>query len=136
MLQYNIQYSLYITLLIGFPGGSVAKNPPAKEGDTCLIPRLRRSPGKGNGNPCQYSCLGNPMNRGAWWSTSHGVAKELDLETILLIHKNSRSKCIFFKSSFKVKNALTNKSYNISISLSYLQLRKVCPTVNILKRKQ
>ena len=110
----------------------------ANAGDTCLIPRLRRSPGKGNGNPCQYSCLGNPMNRGAWWSTVHGVTKELDLETItiLLIHKNSRSKCIFFKGSFNVKNALTSKSYNLSVSLSYLQLRKVCPTVNILKRKQ
>ena len=44
MLQYNIQYSLYIILLIGFPGGSVVKN--ANAGDTRLIPRLRRSPGK------------------------------------------------------------------------------------------
>ena len=88
MLQYNIQYSLYIIVLIGFPGGSVVKN--ANAGDTRLIPRLRRFPGKGNGNPCQYSCLGNPMNRGAWWPTIHGVAKELDLETItiLLIRKN------------------------------------------------
>ena len=129
MLQYNIQYSLYIILLIGFPGGSVVKN--ANAGDTRLIPRLRRSPGKGNGNPCQYSCLGNSMNRGAWWPTVHGVAKELDLETItiLLIHKNSRSKCIFLKSSFNVKNTLTSKSYNVSVSLSYLQLRKVCLTL-------
>ena len=48
----------------GFPGGSVVKNPPANEGDVGLIPGSRRSPGKGNGNPLQYSCLGNPMDRG------------------------------------------------------------------------
>ena len=47
-------------------------------GDQGLIPGLGRSPGEGNGNPLQYSCLGNPMNRGAWWATVHGVAKELD----------------------------------------------------------
>ena len=40
-----------------------------------LIPGLGRSPGEGNGNPFQYSCLGNPMNRGAWWATVHGVEK-------------------------------------------------------------
>ena len=39
------------------------------------IPGLGRSPGEGNGNPLQYSCLGNPMDRGAWWATVHGVAK-------------------------------------------------------------
>ena len=39
------------------------------------IPGFRRSPGEGNGNPLQYSCLGNPMNRGAWWATVYGVAK-------------------------------------------------------------
>ena len=47
-------------------------------GDQGLIPGLGRSPGEGNGNPLQYSCLGNPMDRGAWWATVHGVAKELD----------------------------------------------------------
>ena len=40
---------------------------------------LGRSPGEGNGNPLQYSCLGNPRDRGAWWSTVHGVSKELDM---------------------------------------------------------
>jgi len=44
-------------------------------GDTGLIPGSRRSPGKGNGNPLQYSYLGNPINRGAWWATVHEVAK-------------------------------------------------------------
>ena len=65
--------------VLGFPGSSVVKNPPAKAGDSRdagLIPELQRSPGGGNGNPLQFSCLGNPMDRGAWWVTVHGVAKE------------------------------------------------------------
>ena len=44
-------------------------------GDPGLIPGLGRSPGEGNGNPLQYACLENPMDRGAWWATVHGVAK-------------------------------------------------------------
>ena len=62
----------------GFPGGSVVKNPPANAGDTGLIPGLGRFPGGGNGNPLQYSCLGNPMNRGALRAVVHGVT-ELDM---------------------------------------------------------
>ena len=56
----------------------VIKNPPANAGsarDAVLIPGLGRSPGKGNGNPLQYSCLENSMDRGAWWATVHGDAK-------------------------------------------------------------
>ena len=52
---------------------------PANAGDACSIPGSGRSPGKGNGNPLKYSCLGNPMDRGAWWATVQGVAKELDM---------------------------------------------------------
>ena len=59
----------------GFPGASVVKNPPANAGDAGLILRLGRSPGGGDGNLLQYSCLENPMDRGAWWATVHGVAK-------------------------------------------------------------
>ena len=53
----------------------VVKNPPANARDTDMIPGLERSAGEGNGNPLQYSCLGNPMDRGAWQATVHGVAK-------------------------------------------------------------
>ena len=60
---------------MGFPGGSVVKNPPANAGDVGLIPGLGRSPGKGNGNPLQYSCLENPMDRRAWWAAIYGVAQ-------------------------------------------------------------
>ena len=54
-------------------------NLPANAGDAGLIPGSGRSPGEGNGNIFQYSCLGNPMDRGAWWATVHRVAKELDM---------------------------------------------------------
>ena len=66
---------------LGFPGGSVVRNPPASAGatgDVGSIPGLARSPGGGNGNPLQYACLETSMDRGAWWATDHGVAKELD----------------------------------------------------------
>ena len=53
----------------------MVKNPPASVGDTGSVPRSGRSPGGGNGNPLQDSCLRNPMDRGAWWATVHGVAK-------------------------------------------------------------
>ena len=63
-------------------GDSVVKNLPANAGDTWdegLILGLGRSPALGNGTPLQYSCLENPMGRGAWWASGHGVAKELDM---------------------------------------------------------
>ena len=62
---------------MGFPGDLVVKNPPASAGNVGSIPGLGRSLGEGDGNPLQYSCLGNPMDRGAWWASVHGVTKEL-----------------------------------------------------------
>ena len=64
--------------MLQFPGGSVGNNPPANAGDTRnmgSVPESGRSPGVGNGNPLQYSCLENSMYRGAWQATVHGVAK-------------------------------------------------------------
>ena len=60
---------------MGFPGDSVVKNLYASAGDMGSISGLGRSPGEGSGNPFQYSCLGNPMDRGAWRATVHGVTK-------------------------------------------------------------
>ena len=60
---------------MGFPGGSVVKNPPANVGDMGLIPGWGRSPEEGDGNPLQYSGLGNPMDRGACGATVHEVQK-------------------------------------------------------------
>ena len=54
---------------MGFPGGSVVKNPPANAGDVSLIPRWGKSPGEGDGSSVQYSCLENPMDREAWHAT-------------------------------------------------------------------
>ena len=66
-------------LVLSFPDDSAVKNPPANAGDTGSIPGLGRSPGGGNGNLFQYSCLKNRMNRGAWWAPVHGVAKDSDM---------------------------------------------------------
>ena len=61
--------------LEGFPGGSRGKEPACNAGDPCSIPGSGRSPGEGNGNPLLYSCLVNPMDRGAWQATVYRVAK-------------------------------------------------------------
>ena len=63
---------------MSFPGDSVVKNLPANTGnarDLGSISESGRSPGEENSNPLQYSCLGNPMDRGAWWATVHGVTE-------------------------------------------------------------
>ena len=57
----------------GFPGASVVKNPPTNAGAVGSITGLGKSPGEGNGNPLQYSCLGNPLDRGV-----HAISKQLD----------------------------------------------------------
>ena len=57
----------------GFLGGSDGKESACNAGDPGYVPGLGRSPGEGNSYPFQYSCLGNPMDRGAWWATVHGV---------------------------------------------------------------
>ena len=60
---------------MGYPCSSVGKESACNAGDPGLIPGSGRSPGEGNGNPLQYSCLENPMDRGAWQATVHGVTK-------------------------------------------------------------
>ena len=60
-------------LKLGFPPSSISKEIACNAGDPGSIPGLGRSPGEGNGNPLQYSCLENSMDRGAWWATVHGV---------------------------------------------------------------
>ena len=66
---------MYDTMLVCVPGGTVAKNPPANAGDSGSVPGSGRSPGVGNGNPLQYSCLENSMDRGAWKAVVHEVTK-------------------------------------------------------------
>ena len=70
--------TLVSSVLKNFPAGRVVKNPPDNAGDTRYAGLIRGSggsPGEGNGNPLQYSCLENPMDRGAWWATVHRVTK-------------------------------------------------------------
>ena len=73
-IQQMIQLFIYI-FTWGFPGDSVVKNLLANAGDVGSIPGSGRSPGEGNGHTLQYSCLGNPMDRGAWQAAVHRVAK-------------------------------------------------------------
>ena len=65
--------------ILGFPGGSDGRKSACNARDPGLIPGLGRSPGEENGNPLQYFCLGNPMDRGAWRATSMGVTEELNV---------------------------------------------------------
>ena len=67
---------------MGFPGGSVVKNPPANVGNADFTPGWGRSPGGGHGSPLQYSYLENPMDRGAWRAIVHRVAKELGVPVV------------------------------------------------------
>ena len=69
---------LFLATIKSFPRGSVDKESACNAGDAGdvgSVPGSVRSPGGGNGNPLQYSCLGNPMDRGAWWATVHSVTK-------------------------------------------------------------
>ena len=68
----NITYTYFKW---AFTGSSEGKESSYNAGDLGLIPGSRRSPEDVNSNPLQYSCLGNPMDRGAWWATAHGVAR-------------------------------------------------------------
>ena len=79
-LFFNILSSIILTQtltssILGFPGGSDGKESAYNAEDMGSIPELGRSPGEGNSNPLQYSCLENTMDRGAGWATVHGVTK-------------------------------------------------------------
>ena len=76
-LKFFFKILHWTTVDLGFPGGSVVKNLPANAGDTGSIPGSGWSPGEENGNSLQSSCLGNPMDREAWWSIVHEVTKSL-----------------------------------------------------------
>ena len=75
--KFSVNEFMFTMLLRNFSGKESACN-AGDWGHMSSIPGLGRSPGEGNGTPLQYPCLGNLMDRGAWWATVHGVAKELD----------------------------------------------------------
>ena len=74
----KIILTMNIDKTLGFSGGSEDEESACNAGDVGSVPGLGRSPGEGNGNPLQYSCLKNFMDRGAWLAIVHGVEKELD----------------------------------------------------------
>ena len=69
----TLTWMLNLGPALHFPSDLDGRESTCNEGDLGLIPGLGRSPGEGNGNPLQYSCLGNPMDRGAWWAVAYGV---------------------------------------------------------------
>ena len=76
-ISERILFCLYLGIDLAFPRGSDGKKSGCNAGDLGLIPGLGRSPGGGHGKPLQYSCLKNPMGRGAWWAIVHGVTNSL-----------------------------------------------------------
>ena len=81
---------------VDFPGGSAVKNiPPMQSQDS--VSGLGNSPGERNGKPLQYSCLGNPMDRGAWWATVRGAAKELDTTERLNHHHHGITELLYIQ---------------------------------------
>ena len=85
---------------MGFPGGTVVKNPPTNARDTRDVGSTPGSgiyPKEGHGNPLQYSCLENPMDRRAWWATVHGVAEsQTQLKRLSIAYGlENKIKCIF-----------------------------------------
>ena len=102
---------LTVCSLPGFPGGTILKNPPASvrdAGDYSSIPGLGRSPEGGNGNTLQYSRLGNPMNRGAWWATVTVLQSRTRLSTHVAavvcqcLHFSTKELNIFFEASLQL----------------------------------
>ena len=98
---------------IGFPGGSVVMNLPANAGDMGSIPGWGRSAGARNGNPLQYTCLRNPMDRGAWRTPLHGVAKESDMTCYVtetqyfLLINNCRKLILNAKETYNLEERTT-----------------------------
>ena len=105
-----------------FPGGSEDKESACKVGDLGSIPGLGRSPGEESGNPLQYSCLENPMDRGAWRSAIHGVTKSRTqlLKNIASIFQTA-STCIFSCVSY------TNSGFVFILTIIILQRKKMWP---------
>ena len=106
-------FSMHVLLIVGFPGGSDDNEYPCNVGEPGSVPGLGRSPGEVNGNPLQYSCLENPMDRGAWQSTVHGVAKSWTQLSNFTITAYLLTKYYFF--FFKESQVLDFKCFHSSL---------------------
>ena len=107
---------------MGFPGGSDGKASACNMEDLGSIPGSGRSPGEGNGNPLQYSCLENPMDREAWQATVHGVAK-------------SQTRLSNFTSSFNLSTSFRSQIFIKTTSHigMYLLVHKICHIPNLTR---
>ena len=121
---------------VGIPGGSAVKSLPANAGDTSSVPGLGRSPGEGNGNLLQYPCPENPMDRGAWWPTVHGVAEQSD--TSWWVNSNNKTSrcCVYPRAPLWIRPKPPEITFLISLILSYaafLALSMECmPSINYM----
>ena len=97
-LTFSCWYKLVVASLVA----QLVKNPPASAGDLGSVPGLRRSPGGRNGNPLQYSCLENPMDRGTWQAADHGIAQswtQLSIHTHMHIYPGTGTVAITMSES-------------------------------------
>ena len=113
--------STLVTIRFALPWWLSGKESICNTGDMGSIPGLARFPGDGNGNPLHYSCLGNPVERGTWRSTVHGVAKESDMIQSINLFSVSVNIFIFFKISSIVSSFIFRilVIYDICLSLSH-----------------
>ena len=129
-----------------FPGDSAKKNPPVNVGHTGSIPGSGRSPGGRNGNPLQYSCLENPMDRGTWQATVHGVSQARILEWVAISSSRGSSWprdqthifCItgeFFTTEPSGKLLFRLETANLKIAnIMKAQLKKILYQVNVITK--
>ena len=115
---------MFYLMGLGFPGGSMIKNPPGNAGDQGWIPGLRRYPRVGNGNALQYSCLENSMDRGARWAPVHGRAKSRTQ-----VNNCAHTRCVSHLHSNYTSN-LNLKTY-FHYYLHHLYSLKLYPENNI-----
>ena len=113
--------------MYSFPDGSVVKNLPATARDVGLITGLGRFSGEGNGNPLQYSCLENPMDRGAWRATVHGVVKSRTRLATEQQHSFKRQFSEFESSSFSA----TQMTSLVNVSFSWPMISTCCYQANL-----
>ena len=132
---------VYVPFLWGFPGGSEGKASACNAGDLGLIPGLGRSPGEENGNPLQYSCLENPMDREAWQATVHGVANSwMQLRdftfTFTSYHFFIRSSLdeplVCFHVFIIINSAAVTMGCVYLFELEFLSFINICPRVGLL----